>query len=141
MSASTYAGEFSWQTSKLAFSPFKHANSLKKITIQSREAWYGQFMYSKEGKALEGMQVFIERCQYCHGVNLKGASYGWDFVYPLELYNRRSADSLFIHVKYKKQDAVERALMMPPQHSISEKEAKSLWYWMKKAAESQRLER
>ncbi|MFO0728144.1 MAG: cytochrome c [Myxococcota bacterium] len=78
-----------------------------------------------------GREVFLARCQWCHGVGGRGAHYGWDFVKPVPLHTWRTSKSLLGHVRYKNIDAVERGYMMPPQKDIQEADVDDLWKWMR----------
>lgn len=120
------------------FSPFKHADSLIRIELLDYREWNQQFIVSSLPAAIRGGQVFAERCQFCHGLSGRGASFGWDFVTPLPTFEQRGAQSLLYHVKYPRNNAIERGLMMPNQASISEQEAEDLWMWMREAAKNKR---
>ena len=117
------------------FSPWTYAGSLIRIEFADREAYYRQFEVATTAEFNGGMKVFLERCQYCHGARLIGASYGWDFVTPLATYKQKPAEQLFNHVKFPKWDALTRGLMMPRQKDISEADAKKLWEWLRFQAE------
>ena len=78
-----------------------------------------------------GREVFLTRCQWCHGVAGHGARYGWDFVKPVPLYEWRSARSLHAHVRFRNADAVDRGYMMQPQLDATEVEIDRLHAWMR----------
>jgi mono/diheme cytochrome c family protein len=117
------------------FSPWIYVSSLTGIEFVNEAAYFNQFLVSSDPLMEAGLEVFKQRCQYCHGVRRVGATYGWDFVDPLPTYKQKTPENIFLHVKYPKFDANKRGLMMPPQTSISKKEAEVLWAWMKGAAE------
>ena len=112
------------------FTPWHHVDTLTGIEFVNAAAYYRQF---ELGEA-EGLGVFRERCQYCHGVRFVGASYGWDFVTPLPIYEKRPPEQLLNHVKYPKSRAKSMGLMMPNQSDVTVTEMKAIWRWMKKAA-------
>jgi len=122
-----------WEVSD-DFSPFKHADSLLRIELVDYQEWNQQFNVSQSAAGLRGQKVFTSRCQFCHAIWGRGSKYGWDFVDPLPLYEKRQAQSLLFHVKYPKNHALERGLMMPEQTGITPEEAEDLWIWMRDAA-------
>ncbi|MFW7380858.1 MAG: c-type cytochrome [Oligoflexus sp.] len=115
------------------FSPFKHTNSLLRIDLVDYNEWNQQFFVSSLAAALRGQKIFTDRCQFCHSVWGAGAKYGWDFTDPLPVYQQRTAQSLLYHVKYPKNHALERGLMMPTQNGLEAGEAEDLWQWMREA--------
>jgi mono/diheme cytochrome c family protein len=115
---------------KMAFSPWNHIDSLIGLETINSEAYQKQFSFGAEA----GQNVFQMRCQFCHSVRYVGAAFGWDFVTPLPIYEKRTSQSLLNHVKYQKTRAAEMGLMMPNQADISEGEVSALWLWMRKAA-------
>jgi hypothetical protein len=118
------------------FSPWHHVDSLVAIELVSRSGWERQFASDGSPSAIEGQKVFFARCQYCHGIYLIGARYGWDFVEPLPVWKTRRPETLFNHVKYPKMDAVQRGLMMPPQKDVKSGEMFLLWKWMESVAKN-----
>lgn len=117
------------------FTPWVYVSSLTGIEFVNEAAYFNQFLVSSDPLQEAGLEVFKQRCQYCHGVRRVGATYGWDFVDPLPTYKQKTPENIFLHVKYPKFDANKRGLMMPPQTTMSKKEAEVLWGWMKGAAE------
>lgn len=117
------------------FSPWRYVDSLSGVEFVNAAAYYRQF---ELGDAA-GLAVFRHRCQFCHGVRYVGATFGWDFVKPLALYEKRPPDQLLNHVKYPKTYAKERGLMMPAQTDIDATEIKSVWLWMRSAALRQKM--
>lgn len=113
-----------------AFSPWRHADSLIGIEFVSARAYYAQFALGEP----EGLAVFRERCQFCHGARYVGAQYGWDFVTPLPLFEKRTPETLLNHVKYPKVSARDSGLMMPPQSDVTADEMTAIWRWMRKSA-------
>jgi hypothetical protein len=109
------------------FSPWNHADSLKQILLVSSHAYWQQFSVGEE----DGFAVFKQRCQFCHGVNYVGASFGWDFVQPLKLADKRSPEQLLNHIKYPKALRTSQGLMMPVQKDVTPEEMAMLWKWMK----------
>ena len=122
-----------WNT-KEDFNPFNYTSSLVRIELVHYQSYIHQFAISGKAQAIKGQKVFENRCQFCHSVRGVGAHFGWDFVEPLKLYEKRSPDSLFYHVKFPKNKALEKGLMMPQQNSMTKEEASNLWNWMKEAA-------
>lgn len=112
------------------FSPWRHVDSLSGIEFVNEVAYRRQFALGDE----VGEQVFAARCQYCHGVRQVGATFGWDFVTPLPIYEKRGPDNLLNHVKYPKALAFKMGLLMPVQKDVTETEIQALWRWMKRAA-------
>jgi hypothetical protein len=122
---------------KDSFSPWKHVGSLTGIELVQEAAYDRQFeTVGKKDLVAAGRKIFLTRCQYCHGVRMVGAKYGWDFVSPLPIYQKRSADSLFLHVQVPKQDKIEMGIHMPHQPDFTPVEAKQLWKWLEVVAEN-----
>ena len=94
-------------------------------------ARYEQDFGGLDARVAAGREVFLTRCQWCHGVAGHGARYGWDFVRPVPLYEWRSARSLHAHVRFRNADAVERGYMMQPQLDATEAEIGLLHAWMR----------
>ncbi len=124
----------SYSISQGKFNPFHYTDSLHKIEWIKYKFWTAFSYVAGNAEVIAGREVFLNRCQYCHRINGKGATFGWDFVDPLPIYQKRNPKSLLFHVKYKKIDALERGLMMPPQTGITAAEAQHLWQWMKAIA-------
>lgn len=119
------------------FSPWLYVDSLTGIEFVNRRAWYAQF--DLDAGARDGLKVYEVRCQYCHGARKVGASFGWDFVTPLAIYEKRDPKSLFNHLKYPKWDALQRGLMMPAQGKMTPAEAEALWRWLKAVGTAKHL--
>lgn len=117
-----------------AFSPWRHCDTLVGIEGVELEAYQRQFPKGPSDKSARGRDVFFARCQTCHGVRGVGAS-RWDYVDPIPVYKRRQPEHLFNHVGYKKSDAAQRGLMMPPQKDVRPEEMVDLWHWLKAVAE------
>jgi mono/diheme cytochrome c family protein len=116
------------------FSPWLYVRSLTGIELVNEKAYFEQFDVSDAPLVRAGAAVFKSRCQYCHGVQHIGASYGWDFVDPMPVYKKRMADSLFQHVKYPKAYAIENGIAMPNQKDVSKEEIDALWKWLEAIA-------
>lgn len=112
------------------FSPWSHVDSLKRVELVRAGQVHAALDVSANKDVRKGLEVFEQRCQFCHGVDGKGASFGWDFVAPIPLSTWRDADSLLYHVKMTKLDGPERGLMMPPQPDVTIEEMRALWAWM-----------
>ena len=82
---------------KQGFDPFYYVSTLTGIEFINMKAMERQFQVAL-GRPAKGARVFQNRCVYCHSVNGVGADYGWDFVKPLPLYEKRSPQSLRFHV-------------------------------------------
>jgi mono/diheme cytochrome c family protein len=117
-------------TTTTKFSPWSHVDSLRRVELVRAADVHKALDVSPEKDIRRGLAVFEQRCQYCHGVNGKGASFGWDFVAPIPLSTWRDAESLLYHVKMSKLDAANRGLMMPPQPDVTLEEMQALWSWM-----------
>ena len=113
------------------FNPWQFADTLVAIEYVRELAWYGQFDYGAATRA--GLAVFKGRCQFCHGVQKVGASYGWDVAEPYPLYKHRAPKSLALHTRYRERDAAERGLMMPAFPEISIPEVEAIWKWFEAA--------
>ena len=116
------------------FSPWQHVASLTEIEFVQRSAYDKQFHQSAKADLNRGFQVFRQRCQYCHGLSGVGASFGWDIDGPILLHEKRRADELFLHVRYRKANDSRYASQMPHQKDFSDKEAQILWNWLRYAA-------
>ncbi len=116
------------------FSPWQHIDNLTGVEFVKLGAYWNQFRVG-EGAAVKGFEVFRGRCQFCHGARGVGASYGWDYVRPLPVFEQRDPDSLLMHVKYRPYDAAAKGLMMPAFKDVTPAEAKALHAWMKALAD------
>lgn len=112
------------------FSPWRYANDLVGIEFVDQAAWERQFEVGN-GRVAAGQDVFLQRCQYCHGVRSIGSPRGWDFDGPIKAHVKRDAESLFYHVKFPKAFAAEYGTSMPTQPTFTENEANDLWLWMR----------
>jgi len=117
------------------FLPWLQTNSLTGVEYANREAYYKQFNFGVTPDVTAGQRVFERRCQFCHGVQKIGASYGWDYVTPLKIYEKRQPQDLYYHAKYPKAKNAYFDTQMPNQQGFTLAEAQSLWKWMKAAAE------
>lgn len=114
------------------FSPWRHVDSLAGIEFVSAQAYYRQFDPAPETRA--GFELFKQTCQFCHGARKVGASFGWDYVQPIELYTHRKTEQrLYYHIRYRVESAQSGALMPALRH-VSEDDAAKLWQWMKAVA-------
>lgn len=129
---------FSWNKVVLpsaderGFSPWRHADTLVGVEFVDGEAYDAQFAVGSSG----GQRVFLERCQFCHGARKVGATFGWDFVDPLPLHEKRDAANLLNHVKYPKAMAQRLGLQMPPQKDVDASSIQDLWRWMRDVAKT-----
>ena len=122
-------------TAQPGFSPWAHADSLTGIELVAAAPYYRQFAAGTVPPREQGLAIFQQACQFCHGVRKVGAKFGWDFVDPTPLYSyRKPSRSLFYHVAYKPLDAAERGLMMPALKFMTEQDAAILWGWMRAVA-------
>jgi mono/diheme cytochrome c family protein len=112
------------------FSPWLYVDSLAFIRWVEGARYEAQFGAASDPTVARGREVFLARCQWCHGVAGHGARYGWDFVKPVPLESWRSTRSLHAHVKFRNGEAVERGYMMPPQRDVSTEEIEDLRRWM-----------
>lgn len=109
------------------FSPWLYVDSLRGIEFVNSAAYYRQFAIGKSG----GDEVFRARCQFCHAVRFVGAHFGWDFVTPLPIAEKRTPATLTLHVKYRKAMAPKLGIRMPPQNDVELEEMTRLWKWMR----------
>jgi mono/diheme cytochrome c family protein len=116
------------------FSPWYHVDTLSGLEFADSAAYEAQFAVGTSG----GEAVYFDRCQYCHSTRHVGARFGWDFVTPLALYEKRAPDNLLNHVKYPKAMAQRLGIQMPPQKDVGAAEMQRLWDWMRDVAK-QRL--
>ncbi len=121
-----------WEAKK-DFSPWQSMSTLVGIEYVVREAYEDQFITGKTTESIEGVKVFLKRCQYCHGVDGLGAQFGWNINGPIPLYKKRQPGDLFLHVKYPKYKGNYFDSGMPVQRNFTEREAEKLWMWFKEA--------
>jgi len=117
-----------------AFSPWAHVDRLDGVEYVKAAAWRKQFAVGDEATQ-KGLDVFLSRCAFCHGLRKVGADYGWDFVDPIPIASIRPAGALVLHARYREGDAPERGLMMPSIKEFSDADAKLLWKWLKVAGD------
>lgn len=113
------------------FTPFMHADTLIGIEFAQRGAYEQQFVTSGDPTASPGYLVFHDRCQFCHGLRHVGASYGWDFLDPVPVYDLKQPNHLYYKVRYSYHDALQRGLRMPTQTTVTEDEMRDLWRWLR----------
>lgn len=116
------------------FSPWKHVSSLAGIEFVEQDAYYGQFRVAKSLELNAGLQLFQNRCQYCHGIQKIGARFGWDYLQPVPIFRLKDANHVGNLVKYRYHDELERGLMMPEQSDVTTKQIEELWIWLKALA-------
>ena len=119
------------KTSKETFSPWQHVSSLTGIEFVNEAAYYLQFRSAKNLDQGAGLEVFQQRCQFCHGIRQVGAKFGWDYLDPLPIYELKHPQHVFHKVTVPLHDAMERGLMMPRQKSVEKGEIYILWGWLK----------
>lgn len=112
------------------FSPWLHTASLIGVEFVNGEAYDRQFEVSQKPVVMNGLGVFKARCQYCHGVRGVGASFGWDFVEPIKISEKRGKKDLHLFVKYPKAEAFDKGLQMPNQIDLAAKDTEDLWEWI-----------
>jgi mono/diheme cytochrome c family protein len=116
------------------FSPWIQVDSLVGIEFVSAAAYYRQFDLSPAAHA--GYELFTQSCQFCHGIRKVGASFGWDFVQPIEVSTYRdTGKKLFYHIKYRSQNP-SRGELMPALKHISEDQAGLLLKWLQAVAKT-----
>jgi mono/diheme cytochrome c family protein len=111
-----------------AFSPWLHVDRLDGLEYVKSAPWRKQFAVGDEPK---GLDLYLSRCAFCHGVHKVGADYGWDFAEPIPIASIRPPQALVLHARYREGDAPERGLMMPSIKEFSDADAKLLWKWLK----------
>ncbi|MEW5738948.1 MAG: hypothetical protein AB1938_08470 [Myxococcota bacterium] len=116
------------------FSPWAHVDRLEGLEYVKAEAWRKQFTFGDE-KLQKGLDVFLSRCAFCHGLRKVGADFGWDFAEPIPIASIRPPGALVLHARYREGDAPERGLMMPSIKEFSDADAKALWKWLKVAGD------
>jgi mono/diheme cytochrome c family protein len=115
-----------------AFSPWAHVDRLEGLEYVKADAWRKQFTFG-DAQLQKGLDVFLSRCAFCHGLRKVGADFGWDFAEPIPIADIRPAQALVLHARYREGDAPERGLMMPSVKEFSDADAKLLWKWLKVA--------
>ena len=123
------------EAARAVLSPWEQADSLTGIELASEAAYQAQFDVDPDPGVKAGHRLFTQSCQFCHGVRGTGAAFGWDFVEPTPMAEYRGERNLFLHVKYKPLDAAARAIQMPALSYMTEDDAKSIWLWLKAAAD------
>lgn len=116
-------------------SPWLYVDSLTSLEFVKSDVWNAQFT-AKSDDALvkQGERLFHARCVFCHGVKKAGATWGWDLVVPVPMFEHRGPKSLWLHVKSRPADAPELGLMMPAFRDVTEPEGAALWKWMEAIA-------
>ena len=113
------------------FNVWRHVDSLQSIELVNGPAYYKQFGVAKTKLEQRGAKWFQQSCQFCHGARDIGASFGWDFVTPMPIYKYRRSARLYLHIKFRAKDSARKGLMMPAIRSMTMKEAKYLWHWLR----------
>lgn len=116
---------------KPLFSPWSFVDTLVSIEFVDSKAYYRQFDVDPDARVQEGLAIYRQACQFCHGARKVGARYGWDFVEPMPVYTYRKEANLLYHVSYRPLDAAERGLMMPALRFMTREQAASLWQWLR----------
>ncbi|MEQ9500284.1 MAG: cytochrome c [Deltaproteobacteria bacterium] len=118
------------------FSPWRHTGSLVALEYTTEAAWTAPFAAGAEPVVRRGERIFLDSCQFCHGVRGHGGTLGWDFVEPLAVTEYRSTpDALRLHVNHRVSNAMELGLLMPVPRRLTEDEAKALWAWIDAVAQ------
>jgi hypothetical protein len=113
-----------------AFTPWRYIDSLKRIEVVNGASYDAQFSTTKsDPRVVTGAKIYLQSCQYCHGVRDSGATYGWDFMLPFALHTHRKPKDLMNHVSVAKANALEKGLMMPTQKNLTQEEIEALWIW------------
>jgi hypothetical protein len=118
------------------FSPWAHADSLVGVEFASFKAYYNQFSVAETPQQQHGYEAFMKRCQFCHGAQGVGAKFGWDFVTPMPLYQRRSPQGIFYHTIMAPRDAEKHGRRMPTQADLLPEEADGIWHYMERLAKT-----
>ncbi len=116
------------------FSPWEYIDNLTGVEFVRMSAYWDQFRVG-DATATKGLELFRERCNFCHGVRGVGARYGWDYVTPLPVYQQRDPDSLLLHLKYRPLDGSTRGPKMPVFKDATLSEARALHAWMRAVSE------
>jgi mono/diheme cytochrome c family protein len=116
---------------KPVFSPWSHVDTLVSVEFVESLPYYRQFDVDPDPRVQEGLALFRQACQFCHGARKVGARFGWDFVEPMPVYTYRKEMNLLYHVAYRPLDAAERGLMMPALRFMSRDQAAALWQWLR----------
>jgi len=112
------------------FSPWRFVDTLARIELVRAAAYDAQFSTTRsDPRVQKGALVYLQACQYCHGVRDTGASYGWDFMLPFALHTHRKPKDLLNHISVAKANALEKGLMMPTQKDLTLEEIETLWIW------------
>ena len=112
------------------FSPWLFVGTLTTLRWINGASYQAAFGGVGVPELARGREVFLSRCQWCHGVRGHGSRQGWDFVQPVPLHSWRSTSSLLAHVRYRNSSAVEGGFMMPQQADVTEEEIVELRKWM-----------
>jgi hypothetical protein len=114
-------------------SPWAHVDSLIGIELVNAAAYNS--MFNVDEKTASGFALYRQSCQFCHGVRQVGAKFGWDFVVPYPVHKwRKPAQRLYMHVKLRRLDAVERGQMMPALKYMTPEDASAVWAWLESTA-------
>lgn len=116
---------------KPIFSPWSHVDTLVSIELVESQPYYHQFDVDADPGVQQGLTIYRQTCQFCHGVRKVGARFGWDFVEPVPVYTYRKDMNLLYHVSYRPLDAAERGLMMPALRFMTREQAGELWKWLR----------
>ena len=121
----------------LGFSPWAHADTLVGIELVATAPYYAQFEAAGEARVGQGLALFRQSCQFCHGVRHVGATFGWDFVDSavIDRYEDSPAN-LYHNVAYKPRNAGELGLMMPPLAFLTESAAGEIRQWLQAISKS-----
>jgi hypothetical protein len=115
------------------FSPWAQVDSLVGVELVNAAAYNS--MFDVDQKAAPGFTLYRQSCQFCHGVRQVGAKFGWDFVHPYPVHKwRKPAQRLWMHIKLRRLDAVERGQMMPALKYMTEADASAIWAWLQSTA-------
>ena len=119
------------------FSPWAHADTLVGMELVATAPYYAQFEAAGEARAGQGLALFRQSCQFCHGVRHVGATFGWDFVDSavIDRYDDSPAN-LYHNVAYKPRNAGELGLMMPPLAFLTESAAGEIRQWLQAISKS-----
>lgn len=112
------------------FSPFFFGDSLVGIELVRADAWYKQFDVGTTEAERRGFQVFKSHCQFCHASREVGGRYGIDFMKPKPVVDRIGIQDLFLHVRYRDQNAPETGQMMPFFKDVQKDDVTALHAWL-----------